>query len=36
MKQGKTMASFNSAIIIAESIAFARINNFCRISSIII
>jgi len=36
MKQGKTTAFFKSASIIADSYAFARITNFCRISSIII
>ena len=36
MKQGKTTAFFKSAIIIADSSAFARINNICRISSFII
>ena len=36
MKQGKTTAFFQSAVIIADSFAFARISNFCRISSIII
>ena len=36
MKQGKTTAFFKSAVIIADSFAFARINNFRRISIIII
>lgn len=36
MKQGKTTASFRSAIIIADSFAFARITNIFRISNIII
>ena len=35
MKQGKTTAFFKSAIIIADSFAFARISNICRISNII-
>jgi hypothetical protein len=36
MKQGKTTAAFKSAMIIADSFAFARITSICRISSIII
>ena len=36
MKQGKNIAIIESAIMIADSFAFARISDICRISSIII
>ena len=36
MNQGKTTASFESAMMIADSFAFARISTIGRISSIII
>jgi hypothetical protein len=36
MKKGMTAAFFQSAIIIADSFAIARINNIFRISNIII